>query len=181
MEPSPDEMTVYRTLFSGESLVVLRESGANADLDPEYAKQLAPYHDAFVADTHKRFPTAETSTIESFFSRRQLPALLTPESDLGIRTVLLDENIANKLYPSMSQITRSPHLRTYGWFAFRRRYPRAHAVTYITRVGFNATKTQALVFIQESTGPDIGDEPRFTILLVQNNNVWTITKKAKDD
>jgi hypothetical protein len=178
-EPSTDELAVYRAIFAGERLVVLRSLAQREDLDPEFLKEFARHHDETVAKNRKRFPTAEASTIESFFTRRELVGLLKPKADIGVPCVVLDNATADKLYPDR-RLARYPKLLASGWAAFKWRYPRATAVSYISRVGFNTTATQALVFLQQTTGPTLDDEPRHVILLDLRNGAWTITQKEKD-
>jgi hypothetical protein len=178
-EPSTDELGVYRALFSSEQLVVLRETGIVAEMDPAYASQLAPFHDSFVADIQKRFPTAEPSTIESYSKKRNVLTLLTPKFDIGVRISMLDSDTYRKLYPGMGAVTQTARFREKTWSAFLWRYRGARAVTYITRVGFNTKASQALVFIQETTGAEIGDS-RYAILLDHQNGTWAITKKDKE-
>jgi hypothetical protein len=181
LEPSADELAVYRALFSGDRLVVLRESGIKEKFNPDDERTYAPYHDGFVAEMHKRFPTAQAATIEGFFPCRHLPGLLTPNSDVGVRVVMLDSETGKKLYGQggFGVVVQSQRARANAWSAFLWHYKGARAATYVTRVGLNADATQALVYLQETTGPTGGDD-RYTILLDCANNVWSITKKDKE-
>jgi hypothetical protein len=179
-DPSPDELAVYRTLFAGERLLVMRGWGQQAEMDPDFLKKFMPHHDSIVAKHRKNFPTADPSTIESFFTRRELQALINPKTDLGIPCVDLQSSIYKQLYPGMQKLTNDPKLPTRGWAAFQHRYPKATAVTYVSRVGFNPDATQALVFLQQTTGPIPKGEKRHAILLDRRNGTWTITKKVED-
>jgi hypothetical protein len=178
-EPTTDELGVYRALFSNEKLVVLRDTAVVAELDPGYAAQLAPSHDAFVAEIHKCFPTAEPATIENYSKRRHLLTLLTPRCNIGVKIAILDQETYKQLYPPLGPIMPTKRFRENAWSRFLWHYHGARAVTSITRVGFNTNVSQALVFVQETTGPEIGDS-RYTILLDSQNGSWTITKKFLD-
>lgn len=178
-EASPEELSVYHALFASEHLVVLRGWGEHEEMNPEFFKVFAVHHDSIVADKRRLFPTAEAATIESFFTRRELPALLTPKTDFGVRCAVIETWIYRMLYPGMRDMGNAA-LRARGWSAFRQRYPRATAVTYVSRVGFNAASTQALVFLQQTVSPIPADEQRHSILLDRRNDAWVVTQREKD-
>lgn len=58
------------------------------------------------------------------------------------------------------------------WSAFRENYPEAGAIISISRVGFNAEHTQAIIEVGYATGP-LGGEGDY-VLLDKENGVWKV-------
>ena len=181
LEPSSHESSVYQTLFSTDRLVVLRNWGEQKGLAPVPPKNLSAEYDLAVTRQHKRFPTAEDSTIASYLVCWQIPALISRKTSIGIKFALLDHEIGRKIFPDVKQLIQNgvvqERILTNGWSAFHYRYPEATAVTHISRVGSNTAATQAMVFLHRDTGPLLLE--RYDILLDHRNGAWTVTQKEK--
>ena len=60
------------------------------------------------------------------------------------------------------------------WDNFRRRYPSSHGLTTISRVGFNAGRTQALVYRGDRFGGKAGVGNY--LLLVKKDGAWAVVR-----
>lgn len=76
-------------------------------------------------------------TVAGFRSRNDAAYPLRPDMDLGLPYVLLTRDQFNEIFD----------VNTSGWDVFYTRYPNSPGLTSVSRVGFNADFTQALVYI----------------------------------
>ena len=76
--------------------------------------------------------------VASFRERNQQPYPLKPILDFGLEYQLLSQEEVNKIKPT-DEASK--------WKYFREKWPQAHGFVYLSRVGFNADLSQALVYI----------------------------------
>ncbi len=77
--------------------------------------------------------------INSFKERNQQPYPLEPSLDFGVEYKLLAQEKVDELRP-LDEAS--------GWKLFNEKYPNAVGFIYLSRVGFNADFSQALVYIE---------------------------------
>jgi hypothetical protein len=160
---APDELAIYKVLFTGKDTVVLTKPDPKAkpiELAPPDAKQDAEYS----AWLKKELPGVEDATIADYRRRVLAPPLLTPNSEVGVKLVFVDQK-------TLDEIFRDGKDPEAGWTRFRERI-HARGLTSVSRVGFNPGRTQALVFMNFSWA-SLGAEG-YTILFERQDGKWTI-------
>jgi hypothetical protein len=90
-----------------------------------------------LASFQEEFPLAP-ELVASFKERNQQPYLLKPVLDLGLEYQLLSQEQVDELRP-LDEAS--------GWKLFYEKYPQAVGFIYLSRVGFNADLSLALVYI----------------------------------
>lgn len=63
------------------------------------------------------------------------------------------------------------------WIDFYRRYPESRGFVMVSRIGFNAAHTQALLYVGSRCGPGCGDLN--FLLLEKVNGIWTTRKELR--
>jgi len=79
----------------------------------------------------------DEETVAGFRVRNDAAYPLRPDMDLGLPYVLLTRDDVDEIFD----------VNTSGWDVFYTRYPNSPGLTSVSRVGFNADFTQALVYI----------------------------------
>jgi len=151
-----EEQAVYSTFF-GEApvtVVILQETSTNISSDDpqslEYVKS--------------GLPSASKDTLDNYLERNRQPSQLTSDMKIGVDYVLLGQNELSEI---MSQ--------TNGWDAFYARYPNS-GYTQFSRVGFNNSLDQAVVYVGQMAGPLMGSG--FYYLLEKKGGEWLIKEQV---
>ena len=105
-------------------------------------------------------------TLDSFRSRNDDSQPLRPDMQLGGPYTLLSQAGKNQIF-SQNQS---------GWDIFYNRYPQAPGITTFSRVGFNATLDQALVYMGTQSNWLVGTG--YYILLKKVNGTWSIDQQV---
>ena len=105
-------------------------------------------------------------TLGSFRSRNATAQILHPDMQLGGPYTLLSQTARNRIF-SQNQS---------GWDIFYNRYPQAPGLTTFSRVGFNATLDQALVYMGTQSNWLVGTG--YYLLLKQVNGTWSIDQQV---
>ena len=105
-------------------------------------------------------------TLDSFRSRNATAQILHPDMQLGGPYTLLSQTARNRIF-SQNQS---------GWDIFYSRYPQAPGLTTFSRVGFNATLDQALVYLGTQSNWLVGTG--YYLLLKQVNGTWSIDQQV---
>jgi len=105
-------------------------------------------------------------TVAGFRSRNETAYPLRPDMDLGLPYVLLTRDQFNEIFD----------VNTSGWDVFYTRYPNSPGLTSVSRVGFNADFTQALVYIGTQSHWLIG--AGYYVLLAKTGGRWQVEQQV---
>jgi hypothetical protein len=109
----------------------------------------------------QNFPDLTAEMISDFLVKNQQPTALEPLFDLGIPTVLLSDDEFQQIFMDQN-----------GWQKFYDLYPGSQGVMTLSRVGFNAKRDMALVYVGNQSFWLAG--AGYYLLLVKENNIWNI-------
>jgi hypothetical protein len=105
-------------------------------------------------------------TAASFQVRNEAAHPLDPEMALGIQFVLLSEINMRDIF----------NVNQDGWAMFYSRYPNTPGMTSVSRVGFNDTLDQALVYVGTQSHWLAG--AGYIVLMKKVDGVWTIDQQV---
>jgi hypothetical protein len=105
-------------------------------------------------------------TADSFQSRNTAEVPLSADLDLGAEYVLMSIDVKSQIFAENQS----------GWEVFYARYPDAPGITSLSRVGFNNTLDQALVYVGTQSNWLVG--AGYFLLLTKVNGVWTIDQQV---
>lgn len=157
-----EEQAVYTALFKdmfNAPMVVLMEQTST---DPGGVENTASTVDSVMKD----LPGIDKATVENFKARNDQAYALSPEMNVGVKYVLLSQAEMNKFFG----------INQDGWQAFYQNYPDAPGITSVSRVGFNSTYDQALVYIGTMSHYLAG--AGYYALMVKVNGVWALSIKT---
>ena len=103
-------------------------------------------------------------TIESFVERNAQPSQLSPDMQLGKDHILLSQE-------ELAEISSQGNWHE----VLQERYPGSNGYLIFSRVGFNRTLDQAVVYVGEVAGPLMG--AGYYYLLEKQNGEWTIKQE----
>jgi hypothetical protein len=106
------------------------------------------------------------ATVDSFRSRNDKAYPVRADMQIGVDYVLLT-------WPQRNQIFGQ---NTSGWEEFYNNYPQTPGITTLSRVGFNTTFDQALVYVGTQSNWLAG--AGYYVLLKKVNGTWTIDQKV---
>ncbi len=157
-----EEQAVYAALLKdmfNAPMVVLMEKTAT---DPGGVENTA----STVESAAKNLPGIDTTTVEDFKTRNDQSYALPADMDIGVKYVLLTQTEMNQFFGQNQD----------GWQAFYKNYPDAPGITSLSRVGFNPTYDQALVYIGTQSHYLAG--AGYYALMVKVNGTWTVSIKS---
>jgi hypothetical protein len=124
-------------------------------------------------DMHGNTPAISRSTRNNFLARNRKPSTLSPDMKLDFQYYLISKAELDDIYintpPSEDGISGGPMEE------MRRRYPGTGGLTQISRVGFNRTRTEALVYIYHACGSLCGYT--YLVRLEKHNGTWQVMDK----
>jgi hypothetical protein len=150
-----EEVAVYAALLGNAGLLVIidqTETGVSG-----YPGVL-PTVDSLVSKMHDVAP----ETTASFLARNATAYPLRADMSLGAPYVLISQAELGGLFPGGEA----------DWGVFRARYPDAWGYQSLSRVGFNADLTQALVYLGGEVDYLAGEGDYY--LMNKVNGVWTV-------
>ena len=157
-----EEAAVYaamlKDMFSAPMVVIMDTTST----DPGGVDNTA----ATVESVMKNLPGIDKSTAESFKTRNDKSYPLSADMKLGVQYVLLTQTEMNRFFSQNQD----------GWQAFYKNYPDAPGITSLSRVGFNETYDQALVY--EGTQSHYLAGAGYYFLMVKINGAWTVSMKS---
>lgn len=154
-EIEKEEEAIY-AFFAGTSSAVILENtsaGIGNPTPQEMRRQLQ--------DT---FQNISGDTIESFVERNAEPGQLSAEMELGVDYVLLSEK-------ELAEISSQPDWGE----TLAERYPGSYGYLIFSRVGFNRTLDQAVIYVGNVAGPLMGSGDIF--LMEKVNGEWVIKEQ----
>ena len=112
----------------------------------------------------REMPELGESTLEDFRSKNRIQYLLHPRMfRTRVKIVMLSEEQAEEMFR-----------RRNGWQAFYTRYPGARGILRLSRVGFNRSRSQALVYAAFSEDYLAGRG--YYLLLTKTGGTWSVTR-----
>jgi hypothetical protein len=111
-------------------------------------------------------PNVEPSTQADFDEKAAAMSLLSPKFDSSLKYLMVAEQRLKEIFGT------DPNKD--GWGRFRETYPSASAIIAISRVGFNAARNQALVYVIRKGGGLNGSGIYF--VMSKRGGAWSIEK-----
>jgi hypothetical protein len=109
-------------------------------------------------------PNASNETLDDFFQRNRQSTQLAPDMQLGVHYILLSTD-------DLSAVMDQPN----GWDAFHEKYSPSGYMQF-SRVGFNDTVDQAIVYVGSIPGPMMGSGNYY--LLEKEAGQWSIREQV---
>ena len=110
--------------------------------------------------------SVDSGTVVSFRSRNDAAYPISPDMNIGGPYTLLSQAGRQKIFGENQS----------GWEIFYERYPQAPGITTLSRVGFNASLDQALVYIGTQSNWLAGSG--YYILLKKLDGAWSIDQRV---
>lgn len=147
-----EEQAVYAFLLSKGPVLILENTaiGISEDDPQQTGKYL-----------REGFKDLDNETLNSFMTRNAQPSQLTPNMQLGLDYTLVSTE-------DLSALTSQPNWNE----RMAEKYPGTHGYTVFSRVGFNKSLTQAVVYVGSVAGPLMGSGSYF--LLEKKAGVWLL-------
>jgi len=108
----------------------------------------------------------EDETRENFRLRNEAPASVPPDMDLLLPYVLLTDADFEVIFAQ----------NTSGWDVFYTRYPNSPGMTTVSRIGFNADFTQALLYVGTMSHWLAG--AGYYLLLEKSSGAWQVLQQV---
>ncbi len=152
-----EEQAVYASFFGSApgTIVILQDTSTNISSDDP--RQTIDY-------IKSGLPGASKETLDNYLERNRQPSQLSPDMQIGVEYVLISKQ-------DLSAIMSQPD----GWDAFYAKYSHA-GYTQFSRVGFNKTLDQALVYVGGMAGPLMGSG--FYYLMEKKDGQWIIKEQV---
>lgn len=103
-------------------------------------------------------------TLDNYLERNNNPGELSPDMDLGVEYVLLNAEERRRIFSQPE-----------GWRVFNETYPGSGGYTELSRVGFNDTFDQALIYVGQMAGDLMG--AGFYYLLEKKGGEWLLMEQ----
>jgi hypothetical protein len=134
LDPNIEEYAVYAAILEG---TFISENTRQVLIMDHTRTQEPELMEDFLAEFQENTPTAP-ELAASFKERNQQPYPLEPVLDLEVEYQLLTQEEVDELHP-LDEAS--------GWKLFYEKYPDSVGFIHLSRVGFNANLSQALVYI----------------------------------
>lgn len=147
-----EEQAVYSFFVSGKPgiALILQDTSTNvSDTDPQ---QTIDY-------IKSGLKGVSNETINSYLARNKQPTQLSPDMQLGADYMLLSAD-------ELSKITSQSNWGE----VLNEKYPNSHGYTMFSRVGFNNSLNQAVIYVGQMAGPLMGSGSYF--LMEKQNGEW---------
>jgi hypothetical protein len=151
-----EEQAVYAFFVGGNTgtVVILQDTSTNISTDDP--QQSIDY-------VRSGLPSASKETLNNYLERNRQSSQLSPDMQIGVDYVLLSSD-------ELSTIMSQPN----GWDAFYAKYSHS-GYTQFSRVGFNKTLDQAVVYVGGMAGPLMGSG--YYYLMEKKNGEWVIKEQ----
>jgi hypothetical protein len=147
-----EEQAVYAFFLSKGPVLILQNTAVGTfDDDPKAARDFI----------RSGLENASSETLSSFIERNAQSSQLAPDMQIGVEYTLLSEK-------ELSTFTKQPNWGD----LLAEKYPGTHGYTVFSRVGFNKSLTQAVVYVGNVGGPMMGSGSYF--LLEKQNGEWLL-------
>jgi hypothetical protein len=157
-----EEQAVYAfllaKLYQHKEYVIMADTATSATGVDNTAQTL----DYVLQNMHNVAP----ATLDSFRSRNATAQILRADMQLGGPYTLLSQSARNRIFGQNQS----------GWDIFYNHYPQAPGITTFSRVGFNASFNQALVYMGTQSNWLAGSG--YYLLLTKGNGTWSIDQQV---
>jgi len=155
-----EEQAVYASFFHGNMETIVIQEGTSTEWLPSSEDELKQRMDYIASG----LPNASTETLDNFFQRNRQSTQLSPDMQLGIHYILVSAD-------EFSAVMDQPN----GWDAFHKKYSPSGYMQF-SRVGFNDTVDQAIVYVASIPGPMMGSGNYY--LLEKKGGQWSIREQV---
>jgi hypothetical protein len=149
-----EEQVIYSFFVGGNGGTVLILKETETNISPAEPKDIKD-------NIMSGFKNISRETVDSYLERNAEPSQLSPDMDLGTEYTLLT-------LEELSQITSQPNWQE----VLNEKYPGSGGYTIFSRVGFNNTLDQAVVYVGHVAGPLMGTG--FYNLLEKRDGEWKL-------
>lgn len=151
-----EEQAVYSFFVNKDSTtLILQDTSTN--ISDDNPQQTIEYIKSGLKDVSKE-------TLASYLDRNKQPTQLSAEMDLGVDYILLSNE-------ELSKITGQPNWHK----TLNEQYPGSGGYLMFSRVGFNNTLDQALIYVGSVAGPLMGSGSCY--LMEKKNGEWLIKEQ----
>lgn len=157
-EIEKEEQAVYSVFMKEgvDPMLILQMTSTNlADQEP---KQIRDH-------IRGSFEDVSNDTVQSYLDRNAQPGELSPDMDMGVDYVLLNAD-------ELKKITRQPNWRQ----VLMETYPGSNGYLIFSRVGFNRSLDQAVIYVGDVGGPLMG--AGYYYLLEKQDGQWSIKEEV---
>ncbi len=157
-----EEQAVYAALIAAmypAPMVVIMDTTATDPVGVEGLAQTLQY-------VQQNMSALSQETADSFQVRNDAAYPLAEDLDLGVEVILLSQRDMQAMFA----------VNQNGWDIFYQRYPDAPGIMTLSRVGFNASLDEALVYIGNQSHWLAG--AGYYVLLRKANGAWTVDQQV---
>jgi hypothetical protein len=151
-----EEQAVYAFFVNEEGTTLILQNTSTGIAD-EYPRET-------INNLKNSLPGISKSTIDSYVERNTQPSQLSPTMDIGTDYILLSQD-------ELTKISSQPNWNE----LLVEKYPGSNGYLIFSRVGFNRTLDQAVLYVGQVAGPLMGSGSYY--LLEKRNDEWEIKKE----
>jgi hypothetical protein len=155
-----EEQAVYASFFKDNTETIVIQEDTSTGWLPSSEDELKKRMDYISSG----LPNASNETLDNFFQRNRQSTQLAPDMQLGIHYILVSAD-------EFSAVMDQPD----GWDAFYKKYSPSGYMQF-SRVGFNDTVDQAIVYVASIPGPMMGSGNYY--LLEKRAGQWSIREQV---
>lgn len=153
-----EEQAVYSFFVGGGERAVLILQNTSADISANDPQKSLDY-------IRSGLPSLSDEALDNFVQRNQQSGPLTPDMELDVDYILLSTE-------ELSEITRQSNWGE----VITQKYPGSYGYTMFSRVGFNNTLDQAVIYVGSMAAPLMGSG--FYYLMEKENGDWVIKEQV---
>lgn len=151
-----EEQVVYSFFLSGKgTALILQDTSTN--ISDDNPQQTIDY-------IKSGFKAISNETLDNYLERNKQSSQLSPDLNLGTEYILLTSE-------ELAQITSQPNWHE----VLNEKYPNSQGYLIFSRVGFNATLDQALIYVGSVEGPLMG--AGYYDLMEKKDGEWRIKEQ----
>lgn len=159
-ELEKEEQAIYASFLHGNPETIVIQEDTSTGWIPSSESELKQRMDYIASG----LPNASNETLDNFFQRNRQSTQLSPEMQLGIPYILVSAD-------AFSAVMDRPN----GWDAFYKKYSPSGYMQF-SRVGFNDTVDQAIVYFASIPGPMMGSGNYY--LFEKKDGQWSIREQV---
>jgi hypothetical protein len=152
----------------GVKLLVIQDQTTGYPMyeDPKLIKEFWQDDKSFFDLVRQGIPDAQTETLRNYLEQNQTSQKFAMRSKLSIKYVLVGDKGLEDLFQK-DKFDR-------GWAAFYARYPHSSGLIFLSKVGFNANFTQAMLYAGRQCGGLCGSGSY--LLLGKHDGKWVMER-----
>jgi hypothetical protein len=155
-----EEQAVYASFLKNNPETIVIQEDTSTEWLPSSEAELKQRMEYITSG----LPNASNETLDDFFQRNRQSTKLAPDMQLGVHYILVSAD-------EFSAVMDQP----YGWDAFHEKYSPSGYMQF-SRVGFNDTVDQAIVYVASIPGPMMGSGNYY--LLEKRAGQWSIREQV---